>query len=74
MAATLERIVPKKSDKPNTEQSVKIHGDVVQMARTVVSVRGGSMSDLISNLARPKLLETLEEIQKRGELFPKPKK
>ena len=64
----------KKSDKPNTDQSVRIAGDVVQMARTLVAMQGGTMSDCISDLVRPLIRRKLEEAIEQGKAFPPPKK
>jgi hypothetical protein len=65
--------MPKKTESgPIPEQSVKLAGDVVQMARTVVAARGGAMSTLISDICRPLLQKTIKEMQDRGEFLPKP--
>ncbi len=63
--------VPKKNE-PNQpkDQSAKISWDVLRMARVVVSVKGGSVTKLISDLVRPLLARMVKQLQDNGELIP----
>ncbi len=75
MSATLEKPMSKRSDEPGKDQSVRIAGDVVQMARTISSITGGSMADVISKAARPVLRGIVADLIKSGKhLPPEPKK
>lgn len=75
MAATVEAMA--KSSKQDAEsanpgQSAKVHLDVLKMARAIVSIRGGSVTDLISNTCRPAFTKIITEMVKAGEFVPKP--
>jgi hypothetical protein len=61
--------MPRKSGKI-VDQSVRLDADVVQMARAIVAIKGGSMAGLISDLARPLLQETVRKMQAKGEFLP----
>jgi hypothetical protein len=52
------------------DQSAKIHGDVLQMARTVVSVEGGSVTKLLSEICRPVLEKRVKQLIDSGALIP----
>lgn len=72
MAAPVSQMAKKKPEPTNPpDESAKIPADVMRMARIVVAVRGGSISSLIGNLARPGLAKLLKEIHERGELTPR---
>lgn len=70
-------IMPRKK-KPDAEtaahagQSAKIPLDVLKMARAVVGIRGGSVSQLIGEICRPALVRMIQDMQKSGEFLPKP--
>ncbi len=53
------------------DQSVRIPADVVQMARTVVSVTDITISELIAEICRPVLRKKIEQLQKEGRFLPK---
>jgi hypothetical protein len=56
-----------KGPKEEKDQSVRLAGDVVRMARIIAAVSDDeSMSDVISVAARPVLLRRLKEIQEKG--------
>jgi hypothetical protein len=63
-----------KSNKPNVDQSVRIHGDVVQMARTIVSFEGGSLSDLVSATCREIFRKKIEAAIAANKILPAPTK
>lgn len=52
-------------------QAAKIHLDVLKMARAIVGIRGGSVTELISNTCRPEFTKIIQEMQRKGEFIPK---
>lgn len=64
--------------KPMSEKekylSFRVAADVVQMAKTIVAVRGGTISDLISDICRPVLAKKIEQLIKENAFLPKPEK
>ena len=66
--------MPKKNDGEITDQSVRIAGDVVKMARMIDAVRGGGISKIISDTCRPVFAKLLKQMAADGEFEPpKPK-
>ncbi len=65
-------IVSKKKDVPPVaDQSAKIAGDVLRMARIIVAAGGArSVTVLLSDLCRPALVKMLKDLQSRGQLVP----
>jgi hypothetical protein len=56
---------PMADDKPKT-LSVKLHMDVIESARIVAAIRNVSMTDMLSDMLRPGLIEMeREELSKR---------
>jgi hypothetical protein len=58
--------------KPDTRKLTAIHTDVLKMARAIVGIRGGSVTQLISETCRPEFIRIIQEMQKSGEFLPKP--
>lgn len=62
--ATME--APMAAEKPKT-LSVKLHMDVIESARIVAAIRGVSMTDMLSDMLRPSLVEMeRDELAKRA--------
>jgi hypothetical protein len=47
---------------PPATLSVKLHMDVVKSARIIVAERGGTLTDLLSNMLRPQLFDIEREV------------
>ncbi len=54
------------------DQSVRIAADVLQMARTIVSVSDVTISELIAETCRPIFRKRIEQLQREGRFLPKP--
>lgn len=64
-------VAKKKDNPPVADQSAKIAGDVLRMARIVVAAGGAkSVTLLLSDICRPALIKQLKELQERGLLAP----
>lgn len=73
MAVQVQTMPRKKADtEPHQGQAAKVHTDVLKMARAIVGIRGGSVTDLISNTCRPEFVKIIQQMQKAGEFLPKP--
>lgn len=72
--AVLVELMPKKKPEADAPpgQSAKIHTDVLKMARAIVAIRGGSVTELISDTCRPVFVKLVQEMQRAGEFVPKP--
>ncbi len=57
---------------PNPGQSARVALDVLKMARAIVAIRGGSVTDLISDTCRPAFAKIIREMQQAGEFLPDP--
>lgn len=57
----------KKSEGPAVpSESVRLHVDIVRMARILVAAHGGTIGNLISDSVRPMFKQQLAELRKRG--------
>jgi hypothetical protein len=62
---TLTASEPMADEKPKT-LSVKLHMDVIESARIVAAIRNVSMTDMLSDMLRPQLVEMeREELSRR---------
>lgn len=67
--AIAEALVAKKStDDGGKTQAAQIPLEILRMARAIVGIRGGSVSKLIADAARPGLRKIIKEMNERGEL------
>jgi hypothetical protein len=60
------------SNPPTSDQSVRLAGDVVRMARLIASVTEESMSKIISDRVRPLLRAEVERLIREGAFLPDP--
>lgn len=73
MAVQVQAMPRKKADAETHQgQAAKVHTDVLKMARAIVGIRGGSVTDLISSTCRPVFVKIIQEMQRSGEFLPKP--
>jgi hypothetical protein len=69
----VEAMPKKKNTEPEAPagQAAKVHLDVLKMARAIVGIRGGSVTQLVSDTCRPAFVRIIQEMQRSGEFLPK---